>query len=610
MSNENQGEQSPSGEEFPVADLRPAKARLSPRLALRSTRFWWLAVASLVLALGLIVTSIRSRGPQITVHFQHGHGIKPGDALRHRGIDVGVVVTVQLSHQWDGVDVGIALHPAARGLAREGSRFWIERPRISLSRVTGLETVVGAKYVGVLPGPAEAPTTSRFDGVESPLALLQSDDVSVSIRFWEGHGLDVGDVVKYRGTVVGEVTVVQLDESLDRVTVGVRLVHSAKKLARAGTQFWVERANVSLTGVRGLETLVGGRYIALVPGPADAEPATSFEGLEYAPASAQREEGGLEIVLEGPHRRGIRRGAPVTYRGLTVGHVLSVGLSVDAIAVEARAYVRPVYRRLIRDNSRFWSTSGFDVRFGLSGFQLDADTLETIAAGGVSLATPDAPGSPVSTGHRFVVYEHPDDEWLAWRPRIPIGSSLLPDGLSLPQPLRVTLTWTSRRLGLRRQNERQGWVLCLTDRRLLGPANLLTPETGATDRQTTLEVAGKRLSVEDQSSTVDGTLATFGLEDSPIEPARQWPLTRIRAPEAPEDCLLIAGQHETHLPVSAGQLDKHDTWWSIDPSMPISEDWHGASVLSLDDGKLIGIVLFQNGKALVALLSDGLVRSP
>ena len=37
-------------------------------------------------------------------------------------------------------------------LACEGSRFWIVRPQVSLSRVAGLETVVGARYIGALPG--------------------------------------------------------------------------------------------------------------------------------------------------------------------------------------------------------------------------------------------------------------------------------------------------------------------------------------------------------------------------------------------------------------------------------------------------------------------------
>ena len=49
------------------------------------------------------------------------------------------------------------------------------------------------------------------------------------------------------------------------------------------------------------------------------------------------------------------------------------------------------FRRLVREKTEFWSTSGIDLQFGLTGFQLDAETLTTIAAGGVAMATPDSP---------------------------------------------------------------------------------------------------------------------------------------------------------------------------------------------------------------------------
>jgi hypothetical protein len=591
--------ESSEGEVFPTATVRSDSGALRRFLALPGTGYLWLTAACIVLALVLAVSGLRSRGTVITVRFEQGHGIKAGDALRHRGIEAGEVTSVQPSHDLDRVNVEISLHPAATALAREGSRFWIERPRVSLTRVSGLETVVGAKYVGVQPGPVDGPKAFVFDGLESPLGLFGSD-VNIVIRFRDGHGLVVGDAVRYRGIVVGEVTTISLNEELARVEVGVRLLESAQRLARADTQFWIERPKVSLTGVTGLDTLVGGRYIAVWPGAGDAEMATSFEGLDHAPATAQRVEGGLEIVLQGPHRRGIERGAPVTFRGLAIGHILSVGLSSDSIAVQARAYVQPEYRRLVREKTVFWSTSGIDLRFGLTGFQLDAETLTTIAAGGVAMATPDSPGKQVSTGHRFTLHEKPDDQWLAWRPRIPIGSSLLAGDLSLPQPLRATLGWTTKRLGLRRQREHHGWIVALDDQRLLGPADLLTSRTDAAGNDTTLEVAGERISVTPESSTKWNGLAMLRITSHSISNDQLWPVSRLRPLSEPEDCLLVASHQDSHLPVSLEQLTAAPDGWSVDSSMPITEDWHGACVVSLRDGCLVGLVLFDKGKASIA----------
>src|SRR5690606_35589217 len=104
----------------------------------RTWPIWAVAATSLAVVTVLVTISAGSSGPRITVHFAEGHGIKPGDRLRHRGIEVGEVVSVELESELQGVLITMELMPAAEGIAREGSRFWIERPHISLSRITGL----------------------------------------------------------------------------------------------------------------------------------------------------------------------------------------------------------------------------------------------------------------------------------------------------------------------------------------------------------------------------------------------------------------------------------------------------------------------------------------
>ena len=69
---------------FPTASVRSDTSSLGRFIALPATRYWWLTAACLVLALVLVASGLRSRGTVITVRFEQGHGIKPGDALRHR----------------------------------------------------------------------------------------------------------------------------------------------------------------------------------------------------------------------------------------------------------------------------------------------------------------------------------------------------------------------------------------------------------------------------------------------------------------------------------------------------------------------------------------------
>ena len=195
---------------------------------------WLLPIVCLLLAFGLIVLSSTTRGTVIYIHFDKGHGIKPGDTLRHRGVEVGQVTGVKMKETLQGVTVEVELDPKAGNLARSESQFWIVRPQVSLTSIRGLETVVGAKYLGVLPGPVDGSRQTVFDGVESPLMMLDSEVVEITIRFNEGHGLAVGDPVKYRGISIGEVTDVRLESDLAQVIVHVRLSKNRESSCKGG----------------------------------------------------------------------------------------------------------------------------------------------------------------------------------------------------------------------------------------------------------------------------------------------------------------------------------------------------------------------------------------
>ena len=68
------------------------------------TRLWWLTGACFILASGLVVTALQSQGKQISIRFDEGHGIKAGDTLRYRGIDVGSVKSVLIADDLSGIE--------------------------------------------------------------------------------------------------------------------------------------------------------------------------------------------------------------------------------------------------------------------------------------------------------------------------------------------------------------------------------------------------------------------------------------------------------------------------------------------------------------------------
>ncbi len=420
----------------------------------------------------------------------------------------------------------------------------------------------------------------------------------ITIRFGQGNGLQVGDPLRFRGIDVGTVVAVQLERGLNDVEVDVELESHAAELAREGSRFWVERPRVSLGGVHGLETLVGGRYLSVIPGPADAERTHEFDGLEAPPGVLALSEDGLKIVLEADDRLGLEQGSPVTYRGVTVGNVLTVGLATDSATVQSLVYIEPAYCSLVRGGTQFWSNSGLDVELGFRGMRLDADTLATIAAGGVEFATP-AGGQPVANGHRFTLHESADAQWLAWRPRVPLGSALLDNDQPLPQPILATAR-RDRRFGLGKSSQ-QSWVVGLDNGTVLGPANILAPAKP----NTVLDLAGHTYEMAAVSDNV-APIATFRPQGEWPEQIDAWPAARIRPLTAGEDLLLLGGTSALMMPISGARLEQRNGVWQIEESLRLDPKWHGAGVVAIKDGYLVGVLIHER-PAYIAAISPELV---
>jgi hypothetical protein len=329
---------------------------------------------------------------------------------------------------------------------------------------------------------------------------------------------------------------------------------------------------------------------------------TRFDGLETAPGATDTNADSLEIVLESLDRLGLERGSPVTFRGIEVGHIVSVELANDAATVEARVSIQPDYRALIRESTRFWSNSGLDVRVGLSGFQLDADTLSTIAAGGVELATPDDGSDMVTTGHRFQLAAQADEDWLTWQPRLPVGNAMLPDGLSTPRMLLATARRGGRFGTLRRR--RRSWMLPLEGGVFLAPAATLVPQS---DRDA-VEIGGKTWELAPAAVTAAGSLAVWEPPEPVGEMGGDWPRSRLRVADGPEDVILFAGSGMT-LPIARSRLQAGDAGWKIDGSVPVSAEWNGASAVAARDGAVIGFLVSEAEAHRIAPLTDALLAA-
>jgi paraquat-inducible protein B len=246
---------------------------------------------------------------------------------------------------------------------------------------------------------------------------IQSLGPEITVTFEDGAALRVGQTpLRYRGVQIGEVTGVKLSPDEKHALVKLRLQKDAAQIAREGSRFWIVRPRVGWGSFSGLNTVLSGPEIQVIPGKPDAPAKTQFAGLDTPPAAI---EGGLHIVLRA-ERPKMRADAPVYYRGVEVGTVQKLDLAPNALSADVHVIIYPRFASLVREGSSFWDVSGVNLKGGiLKGVEVEFESLRSLVTGGIEFATP--PGTrPAKPGTVFFLYNEPKPEWLAWAPKIPI----------------------------------------------------------------------------------------------------------------------------------------------------------------------------------------------
>lgn len=418
----------------------------------------------------------------------------------------------------------------------------------------------------------------------------------IAIHVTDGHGLRAGDALRYRGIDVGEVESLELEPGARTVKVGVRLLRSAGELAREGARFWVARPVLGVEGVQGLETAIGARYLAVLPGPEEAESCREFAALEEPPLFEADDPDALEVVLQADNRAGLARGAPVLFRGLAIGSLVSVGLASDASVVEARARIRSDYAELVRGDSRFYRDRGARLSFGLAGLELSVDSLQSLWLGGVGLATPTRAGARAVNGQRFELAPEPEKDWLTWRPALALGRIPAASAPEPPERVWARLTYEPRGW-FRRGRAHDGWLVRL-GAGVLGPRELLVVPEEVDEDGVTLELGGQRFLLEGPPDWLGDGLARRSLPGLALESLRSGgrPLTK------PEDLLLCADPALAPMAVAATHLQADGSGWRLADRLAFDERWHGAVAIARSDGAWVGILLVDEGRGRLAPL--------
>jgi paraquat-inducible protein B len=199
----------------------------------------------------LVWERMRTYGPEITIQFDQGAGLRIGQTpVKYRGVPIGEVTDVSLSADHKHVLVKARLRRTAASVANEGAIFWIVRPQVGLGNVTGLSTVLSGPEIEVRPGDGEPRET--FVGRET--APPDDNGLRLVLRAERPKSLRANSPVYYRGIEVGSVQKLELSRNAASADVTVLIQPRYAALVREGSAFW-DTSGISVKGgvFKGLE---------------------------------------------------------------------------------------------------------------------------------------------------------------------------------------------------------------------------------------------------------------------------------------------------------------------------------------------------------------------
>src|ERR1700690_1857092 len=306
---------------------------------------WLVPALAAVVGAWLVIRNYLEAGPSITISFQTAEGLEAAKTpVKYKNVVIGVVHGLRLSPDRDHVLVNVELQKNAQSFSTADTRSWVVRPRIGLSGISGVDTLLSGPFIAADIGDSTE-TSREFVGLETPPSVIHGTP-GKSFRLHTGDlgSIEVGSPIYFRRLPVGHVSSYRLEENGKGITIEIFIDGPNDQFVNKSTRFW-NASGVDVSGsTSGLKVntqsiasvIAGGIAFQDLPAPHDAtpSPADSDFDLYGNLATAMLPPDGEPTYVRMrfyQSLRGLEVDAPVEFLGIDIGRVVSINIDYDDV---------------------------------------------------------------------------------------------------------------------------------------------------------------------------------------------------------------------------------------------------------------------------------------
>lgn len=296
---------------------------------------WIVPIVTALIGVWIIFYHFSHQGPEVTLTATNAEGLEAGKtAIKSRSVDVGVVDSVTLGKDLNTVIIKARLNSGMDKLLRKDSVFWVVKPQIGRSGVSGLGTLLSGAYIELQMGKSQEEENEFSLSDEPPLAPPDAKGLRILLSSNKAGQLNAGDPVLFHGLKVGSVETSNFDSETRQIHYQLFINSPYEKLVTSNVRFWVDSGiafSMTPEGMRlemgSLATVLGGGVSFDVPDGWDiGEVAKDRDKYELFDSERKIQESlytkHIDMVMFfSDSVRGLQEGAPVEFRGIRLGTV-------------------------------------------------------------------------------------------------------------------------------------------------------------------------------------------------------------------------------------------------------------------------------------------------
>jgi paraquat-inducible protein B len=309
------------------------------------TSIWIVPFIALMIAGWLAYQYFEDLGPEIEIIFTKNEGLRAGQSVvKFKNVPIGKVTKIYFKEGVEGVVVRVRMNSkASQAYMTEYAKFWIVKPEVGFSGISGLDTIISGTYIDVY-SQKGGEFKDTYVGLSKPYQDTSKGKYFHLISKDVSH-LSVGMPIYYENIKVGKVAYQYLSLGNKETEIILFIKNEYSHYIHLNSKFWVKsamRLDVSKgkidLDIAPLRFLVAGGIVFSSSGEYAGKPIgkdkiftlykTQTEAQSHLIGSAIKEET-VFLLMTKESISGLSDGSVLRFEGFDVGKVVDISLSYN-----------------------------------------------------------------------------------------------------------------------------------------------------------------------------------------------------------------------------------------------------------------------------------------